>query len=42
MSKKENLQDKINQLDRAILESVNMLTNICSQDLEPWEIRYEQ
>lgn len=35
--KKDNLQDKIDQLDRAIWESVNMLTNICNQDLEPWE-----
>ena len=35
--KKDNLQDKIDQLDRAIWESVNMLTNVCQQDLEPWE-----
>jgi hypothetical protein len=37
MRKKENLQEKIDMLDRAIWETANMLTNICKQDLEPWE-----
>ena len=38
MTKKEQvLQSNINQLDNAIWETVNMLTNIVGQNLEHWE-----
>ena len=38
MSKREKqLESNINQLDNAIWETVNMLTNICGLDLESWE-----